>query len=176
MKKNFLSIFFLFVFLLSNTIEIKAQDNIAFLNLNYVFDNSNAGKKIIKDIQDKQKKNSDAFKNLKKKFDKDKETLVAQKNVLSKEEYQKKFAKLENDLNKYNLEIKNKNQQLTKFQLDARKEFLQKLQPLLEEYVKENSIDIILKNENVLIGKTSLDITKNILDMFNTKIKKLDVK
>tara|TARA_Y100001958_G_C21052304_1_gene418024 strand:- start:214 stop:744 length:531 start_codon:yes stop_codon:yes gene_type:complete len=176
MKKNFLFILFLFIVFLSNTNEIKAQDNIAFLNLNYVFDNSNAGKKIIKDIQNKQKKNNDAFKNLKKKFDKDKETLGAQKNVLSKEEYQKKFAKLENDLNKYNLEIKNKNQQLTKFQLDARKEFLQKLQPILEEYVKDNSIDIILKNENVLIGKTSLDITKNILDMFNSKIKKLDIK
>ena len=56
MKKNFLFILFLFIVFLSNTNEIKAQDNIAFLNLNYVFDNSNAGKKIIKDIQDKQKK------------------------------------------------------------------------------------------------------------------------
>jgi len=37
-------------------------------------------------------------------------------------------------------------------------------------------IDIILKNENVLIGKTSLDISKNILDLYDSKIKKLTIK
>jgi len=176
MIQRFIKLFF-FTFLFSfNILNLNANDNIAFINLNYVFDNSNAGKKIINEIKEKQKKNNDDFKNLKKKFDTDKGKLETQKNVLSKEEFEKKFFELEKNLKDYNLKIRNKNNALTKFQLDARKEFYVSLQPILEGYAKENSIDIILKNENVLIGKTSLDITKNILDLYNAKIKKISVK
>ena len=176
MCKKFIVIFFLTILSLFNSGILKANDNIAFLNLNYIFDNSNAGKKILKEMSNKQKKNNDEFSNLKKKFDKDKEALEAQKNVLAKEEFEKKFFELEKKLKDYNSEIREKNNALTKFQLDARKEFYKSLQPILEDYAKENSIDIILKNENVLIGKTSLDISKNILDLYNSKIKKLTIK
>ena len=174
--KRFFYLFFLITFFLSISNKIAANDNIAFLNLNYVFDNSGAGKKIINEIKEKRKKNNDSFKGLKKKFDQDKELLVTQKNVLSKDEYQKKFSQLENDLKKYNSKIRKKNEGLNKFQIDARKQFLITLQPILENYVKENSIDIILKNENVLIGKTNLDITNNILEIYNSKVKKISVK
>ena len=176
MKKKIVILIFLITIFSPISSKINANDNIAFLNLNYVFDNSAAGKKIINEIISKKKKNDDSFKKLKKKFDQDKELLGTQKNVLSKEEYQKKFSQLEIDLKKYNLETKKKADNLNKFQIDARKQFLIELQPILEDYVKENSIDIILKNENVLIGKTNLDITKNILDIFNSKIKKLSIK
>lgn len=117
MIKRFLILFFL-TFLVSNNLTVaKANDNIAFLNLNYVFDNSNAGKKILNQIKDKQKKNNNDFKSLKEKFDKDKVALEAQKNVLSKEEFEKKFFELEKNLKDYNAKIRDKNNALTKFQL-----------------------------------------------------------
>ena len=87
----------------------------------------------------------------------------------------KKLVNLEKDLKKYNLDIRDKNANLTKFQLQVRKKFFDELRPILEDYAKENSIDIILKKEHVLIGKTNLDISKNILDIFNKKVKKLQL-
>ena len=66
---------------------------------------------------------------------------------------------LENKLKDYNSKITKKNNELTNLQLKARKEFFNNLRPILEDYAKENSIDIILKKENVLIGKTNLDIS-----------------
>jgi len=175
MKKNFF-VFTIFIFItLLNFNLLKAQDNIAFIDLNIVFDNSNAGKKVNKEIQDKKKKNNKNFKDLKNKFKTDREKLINQKNVLSKEEFEKKLVKLEDDLKKYNLEIQNTNKNLTEFQLQVRKEFFKSLRPILEDYAKENSIDIILKKENVLIGKTNLDISNNILEIFNKKIKKISV-
>ena len=175
MKKNFF-VFTIFIFItLLNFNLLKAQDNIAFIDLNIVFDNSNAGKKVNKEIQDKKKKSNKNFKDLQNKFKTDKEKLINQKNVLSKEEFEKKLVKLEDDLKKYNLEIQNTNKNLTEFQLQVRKEFFKSLRPILEDYAKENSIDIILKKENVLIGKTNLDISNNILEIFNKKIKKISV-
>ena len=44
--------------------------------------------------------------------------------MLSKEEYEKKLVNLEKDLKKYNLDIRDKNANLTKFQLQVRKNFL----------------------------------------------------
>ena len=69
--------------------------------------------------------------------------------------------------------LKKKNSELTKFQLNVRKEFYKSLRPILEEYAKSNSIDIILKKDNVLIGKTNLDISQNILELYNKKVKKI---
>ena len=45
----------------------------------------------------------------------------------------------------------------------------------METYAKENSISIILKKENILIGKTNLDISQNILDIFNKNVKTIKV-
>ena len=54
-KKLFISIIILFFSINSFS---NAQDNIAFIDLNIIFDNSNAGKKINKDIENKRKKNN----------------------------------------------------------------------------------------------------------------------
>ena len=126
-------------------------------------------------MKEKEKKNSKSFKELQKKFEVDREKLIAKKNVISKEEFDKQFISLEKDLKDYNNKIKKENNELANFQLKARKEFFNSLRPILEKYAKDNSIDIILKKENVLIGKTSLDISKNILEIFNKEVKKISI-
>ena len=52
---------------------------------------------------------------------------------------------MENKLKDYNSKITKENNELTNLQLKARKEFFNSLRPILEDYAKENSIDIILK-------------------------------
>ena len=174
MNKKFFFLLSLVIFFLVNY-TAKAQDNIAFIDLNIIFDNSNAGKKINKSIEGKRKKNSKSFKELQKKFEVDREKLLAKKNVISKDEFDKQILSLEKDLKEYNNKIKKENNELTNFQIKARKNFFNSLRPILEKYAKDNSIDIILKKENVLIGKTNLDISKNILEIFNKEVKKISV-
>ena len=174
MRKNFLFTLFLISFFLSSNI-CNAQDNIAFIDLNIVFDNSNAGKKINKQDSDKKKKNNKNFNELKKKFDADRDKLIAQKNVISPEEYEKKLIELDGNLKRYNSKITKENKELNQYQLKVRKKFFDDIRPILEDYAKKNSIDVILKKENILIGKTTLDISKDILDLFNKKIKTISV-
>jgi len=83
---------------------------------------------------------------------------------------------LEKNTKKYNLTIRNKNKDLTQYQLKGRTEFYNILRPILETYSTENSISLILKKENILIGKTDLDISKNILELFNKKFKTINIK
>ena len=47
---------------------------------------------------------------------------------------------------------------------------------ILAEYSTKNKISLIMEKKNIVIGRTELDITKNILEMLNTKIKKVELK
>ena len=45
-----------------------------------------------------------------------------------------------------------------------------KIGPILERYMKEKSIDIILNSKNIVIANPELDITKIILDNVNKNL------
>ena len=171
-RKIFLIVMLMFVNISSN---VFAESKIAFIDLNYVFNNSSAGKLINKNIEDKTKKINSEFQDYSKKLDTQKEKLLAQKNVINKEEYQKKLNDIENNVNEYNQVIQKKNNDLRMYKEKARVEFTNKLRPILEKFAKDNSISVILKKENLLIGRSNLDATKNILDLFNKDIKKLKI-
>ena len=49
--------------------------------------------------------------------------------------------------------------------------FLQLIKPIIEEYMKENSISMIIDKKNLFMAESKGDITKDILDLVNKKIK-----
>ncbi len=49
------------------------------------------------------------------------------------------------------------------------------IHPILANYASENSISIIFQKRNIIIGKTELDITSDILNILNKKYKKIDI-
>ena len=55
------------------------------------------------------------------------------------------------------------------------KEYFKNLNPIIEQYSIENSIAIILNKKNLLMAKNTLDITKEIFNLFNKKIDKLTI-
>ena len=69
--------------------------------------------------------------------------------------------------------------ELAKQLLDDKKTYTAKilkiLNPLLTEYVKKNNINLVLEKKNILIGVKTLDITNDLIKIFNdeTKAKKL---
>ena len=175
MKKNFFSVIFFILILFYTSISFSNQ-SVAFIDLNYVLNNSVAGKKINLRIKEKSSKINTEFSDFQKKIDAKKEKLLAQKNVLSKEEYQKKFQELQKQVNEYNIVINKKNKDLSDFTNKAKSEFSKKLKIILEEYSRENSISMIFRKENLLIGKNDLDVTKGILDLLNKKFKEIKIK
>ena len=163
-KNNFFLTFILSLFIFNSTF---AEEKIAFIDLNYVYANSKIGKKIIKEIQSKRTNLDKDFKEFQIKLNKEKENLIKQKNVLAKDEYNKKLVTLENNLKKYNEIITKKNKDLIDYQNKSKNEFKNALISTLADYAKNNSIALILNKEQVLIGVKSLDVTKEILDLVN---------
>ena len=163
-KNNFFLTVIISFFLFNN---VFAEQKVAFVDLNYVYANSKIGKKIIKEIKNKKTNLDKDFKEFQLKLNKEKENLIKQKNVLAKDEYNKKLVTLENNLRKYNEIIAKKNQDLIDYQNKSKNEFKNALISTLADFAKDNSISIILSKEQVLIGVKNLDVTKEILDLVN---------
>ena len=45
-----------------------------------------------------------------------------------------------------------------------------KINPIIQDYMKKNSINILLESKNVFIGKKNLDITDDIIKEVNIKL------
>ncbi len=173
MKKNFFVLSFLTFFLIFNS--SYSEEKLVFVDINFIFNNSSAGKKVNNYIKDETKKINSELMKFQKKIDEEKKTLLTQKNVISSDEYEKKFKNLEKNLNEYRTIIQKKNNDLVDYKTKVRVEFSKRLKQLLEDYSKKNSISMILKKENILIGKTSLDATDDILNLFNQNVKKISI-
>ena len=44
---------------------------------------------------------------------------------------------------------------------------------LVKEYANENSINLVLKKENIILGKKDFDISENVLKLVNSEIKSI---
>ncbi len=173
MYKKFFAII-IFIFITNNN--VIAQDNLVFIDVNYIFNNSLAGKKVNDDIKNLSKKINSDLKKFQKKINSEKENILKQKNVLSEEEFKKKIADLDKKVKNYNSELNKENNELINLKKKARIEFSNQLKQILQNFAKKNSINMILTKENILIGRTELDVTNDILDLYNKNFKKIVVK
>ena len=101
--------------------------------------------------------------------------ILSQKNVLSVEEYNKKVKILEESIKDKNSEVAAKNNEFLLFKKKIETLFSKKLNSVIEEYSLENSINIILNKENLLMAKKNLDITQQVFSIFNERVNKIDL-
>ena len=169
MKFFLAKIFFLFIFLgISN-----ANENIRFININYIVKNSEVGKTLNKIIEDKSKKITSELNSLGKKIEDKKNKIISQKNILKKEEYEKLVKTYDDEVIKYNNIRKKKNEDFNQFRLNSQKKIIEALNPIITNFLKKESVQILLQKEQIIFGDNKLDITEKILEIFNNKHKKI---
>ena len=151
---------------------IFASEKIVYLNVNYVFINSISGKEANKSFEEKIKKLENDVKKFKKNINIKKENLIKKKNILSETDFNNQFTDIDNEIKEFNKEIENRNNEIRNLRNQVRSNFTKELRKILSNYSKENSIQIILKKEDILIGSNNLDITNDILKIVDSnKIK-----
>ena len=170
MKKIFINFFFLIFFFNFNT--SYSSEKIAFIDLDFVLKNSNIGKSILEDIEKLNNKNINELKKKESELKKNEEEILPKKNILSEEEYKKEVDLLKDKIKKYKLL---KDEMVSNFQNKKQislKNFFNQITPIIQNYMDENSINILLDRKNVFIGKTDSDITNSIIEKINNELKK----
>ena len=143
---------------------------IAYLDIDFIFKNSSFGKKIILNLNEENKKNLLELRKKEKELLRIENDLMNKKNILSKVEFDKKYRDLNINIQSFR---KMKNDLLIEFEKKKNNEikiFFKKVNPILEKYMSDNSIKILIDKKNVLIAKDSLDITKNINNLINQEL------
>jgi Skp family chaperone for outer membrane proteins len=172
--KKILYILFISLLLFKN-FSLANEKKIVFIDINRIFINSNAGKDLNTFLKQKKKDLDDQVNISVNEINNKKDKLATQKNVLDTIEYSKKIKELEEEIKKINTSISKKNDELIKLQKNIEAKFSQNLNSIIEEYSIENSIDIIFKKQDILMAKNEMDITKDILNLFNKKINKINI-
>ena len=155
MKFFFFKIFFL-IFLIGIS---NANENIRFININYIVNNSEAGKTLNKIIENKSKKIKSELNDLGKKIETKKEKIISQKNILKKDEYEKLVKNYEDEIKKFNNIRLKRNEDFNKYRIDSQKKIIEALNPLITAFLKKESVQILLQKEQIIFGDKELDIT-----------------
>ena len=153
-----------------------AEQKIVVLDLKFVLNESKAGKGaqdfLKKSFKENQKKFMDSEKNLKK----EENDLLLKKTVLSNEEYQKKADVLRKKVIDYQSQRRAAVDKITTQRANSRETLLKKIDPILNAYIKENDISLVIDKKDMLGGKPEYDITKIIVEKLNKELPSLNLK
>ncbi len=170
MKKIYLTFFFL----IFSSI-LYAQEKIVYLDTNYLLTQSDVGKYVNSKLKKINDNNVKEFKETELNIKSIEEDLLKQKNILKKEDYEKKISDLKNKYKSYQEQRNKKNAELTQLRNKVGNEILNHINEILTQYSKRESISLIIEKKNVVIGKSDLDVTSDILSLLNNKIKKIEL-
>ena len=173
-KKKFLFPFLIILFFSIN-IHLAYAEKIVYIDMDRIMQISKAGKNAISKINDQKKKDVSKFQKIEKELKLKEEDLIKKKNVISAEEFNKKLENLSKEINNYRTLRQEAIDLSTKSRLNASADFAEKIKPILAEYASENNLDMIIQKKNIIMGKTDLDITDEILKIVDKKINKLKV-
>ena len=148
-----------------------SQDQIAYLELDKVINNTKAGKLIISKLE---KSKNEALLKFKKKEDDLKKTedeIKKQKNIISEDQFKKKLVEFRNEVKNFRQDrqkVINDFNQKRKVEFE---EFFKKITPIIESYLAEKNIEILLDKKNIFIASKNKNITQEIIKMIDSKIK-----
>ena len=172
--KYLVKIFVIIIFLFCNNLSY-AENLIVYIDMEKILNESKSGMSINKQLEKIHKMNIKEFKKIEDELKKKEESIIAQKNILSKEDYTKKIKILRDNANSYRKNRQEKINLLTKKRIESSEKLLSIINPILSDYSKVNNISIILQKKNVVLAKTDLNITNKIINILNSKIESINL-
>ena len=161
---------FFIIFIILLNVESQANTNIAFVNIDYLFENSTIGKSIKNKLKDINQQKSQILKDKEKNLVEQENEIKKIQNIITKDELNKKIEILKKNIKEFNTEKKVFLNSFDEMQNDELQIFFSKINPIMLEYMDTNSIDLLIEKKNIFIGKSNIDITEELLLIINSKI------
>ena len=165
MKKiKYFTVFIIFFFYTSFSL---ASGKTAFIDLDFVIKQTNIGKQMLNKVENLNNRNIEDLKLKQEKLKAFEDQIKKKQNISSSEEISKEIELLNKKVKQYNDE---KNSLVTEFKNFKKKEIeflMRKINPIIQNYMRENSIEILLDSKNVFIGDINSDLTQIIINEIN---------
>tara|TARA_E500000178_G_scaffold35908_1_gene32351 strand:+ start:6813 stop:7328 length:516 start_codon:yes stop_codon:yes gene_type:complete len=167
--KNLVTIFFILFFVPKSL----QAENLHFIDFKYILNESDAGKKAQNFLKSKLENGIKELKRKELKIQEEEKKVIQQKKIISAEEYKKKVTGLRSKVSALQKERNTLLSDVSKQRSKAKNELLRNLNPILEKYMKERKIRIVLDKKSILLADENLNITKDIMKILNQKLKSI---
>ena len=172
---KYLVSFFVIILITICSISNAEDSSVVYLDMEKAIGQSIVGKSLSSQIDKIHKANLEEFKINELDLKKEELLILSQKNVLSEEDYKNKVILFKEKLNTYKKKRQEKIDLVTNKRMKATSNILKELAPLISDYTKKNGISIVLRKQDIVVARTDLDITKQITEIIDLKIKKIDL-
>ena len=149
----------------------ESNEKIAFINIEYLFENSNIGKTVINNLKENKSKNLELIKIKETELINEENEIKKTQNIISKDELSKKISSFRKNVEIYNKEKDEILKRFKKIENDELNIFFKKINPILQDYMNKESIDLLFEKKNIFIGRSTSDITQAILKIINIELK-----
>jgi len=159
--------------LLLFSLQTKLFSEIRYVDFKYVLNESKAGKKAQDYLKKKLENGVKDLKNKEKAIQDEEKKIIQQKKLISAEEYKKQVTKLREKVSSLQTQRNELLDSVAKQRSKARTELLKNLNPIIKDYMQEKKIRLVLEKKSILLADENLNITDEITDLLNKKLKSI---
>ena len=175
--KYFVKLFVVTFFLIISTHTFAfAEQKIVVLDMKKVLNQSKAGKGAQDYLKKSFNNNVKKFTELEKTLKKNEKDLLAKKTVLNKADYTKKSDTLRKKVIDYQSQRRASLDKISTLRAKSRETLIKKITPIVDDYIKENNISIVMDKKSMIGGLNEYDITEEIIKRLNKELPSLDLK
>ena len=167
--------FFIVVILLLSINNLKAENKVAYLDIDFILTNTLAGKSLLKNLKQNEEIKISKFKSSDEKFKNDEKKILAKKNLISNEELINELKKLQTKFQDYKKKKNKEIESLKKKRNINIINFINLINPIIEKYMTDNSIYMLIDKKNVFIANNNYDITKKLIELIDNEIKTIEI-
>ena len=167
MIKKICYLAFISFFLVINVAQ--ANSNIVYVDIDFLIKNSNIGKASLDKLETINKKNIKKLTDREVELKKNESDLKNKQNIISTDQFNEEVNLLKEKIKLYNSEKDKMVNDFNKIKVEEINILMNKFNSVIQAYMNQNSIDVVLDKKNIFIGKVSSDITKIILEEINIK-------
>ena len=108
-------------------------------------------------------------------FTKEEKKILAKKNLISSDEFEKEMKSLQVKFQKYKQNKFNEIEELKKKRNKNILIFLNQINTIIEKFMTDNSIYMIIDKKNVFIASKEYDITNILIELIDNQIKSITI-
>ena len=159
------------VLLCLTTLNTDAHE-VAVIDYDFLLSQSKPAKIINTQIKKIEEKYSIKFKDTEQSLKKEEKSILSKKNILDESAYLDLIMYFNVKVNKYNTDKDKSLLQLKKKNIEAKKQLIKDINPIISDYMQNKSFALVISKKSIIISKSELDITMDIIKIIDKKITK----
>tara|TARA_Y100000996_G_C22434547_1_gene607127 strand:- start:196 stop:711 length:516 start_codon:yes stop_codon:yes gene_type:complete len=168
--KFFFKIIIIFLFSLSVFQISKAEQILKYANIDQIIKETKIGNKMLKKINNLDQENIKKLNSYEEELKNIENEIKLKKNIISEQELEKEVNDLKKKIANFN---KEKNLMVKNFNDIKKKElkiFFDMINPVVQNYMNEKSIDILFNTNHIFMGNKNSDLTNQLIEEINNKV------